>query len=416
MEVTTPSIELTLDVNEYLNEGADRIDMAFTVTPHGFTAGSHEKVVVAVIDCSGSMGGVKIGSAKKAVTTLIDMLPADTWFAIVTFSDGAQTLMALCQASDQNKSLARSAVSRIMANGTTEMSAGLTSALTEFRKRPGADGTCIFLTDGQNNNTDNPVLERVLQNWGRMQQSGQVFQTQCRGIGTDWKVDQLRTIADATMGGPPTPIFDAAHLEEDFKSCLQTAMSTALSDVRVKLWIPQNVTVLEFKQITPNLLKLDGKETVAPDGQTRIYGTGSWENESREFYGALQIAPRPVGKRVCAGRIGISYRAGGQDVSTDMQMIQVQWTDNQSLSARIPGGVAKATGQVELAASIQEGVKALEEGNVEMATERLGRAVKLAHDTGHEEMTERLRGIVDIVSQEEGTVRVKKASKEAIMD
>ncbi|HEY4002610.1 MAG TPA: VWA domain-containing protein [Candidatus Xenobia bacterium] len=416
----TPAITLSLDVNEFLNDGADRIDLAFTVNAHGFSAGgAHEKVVVAVIDCSGSMGeqgGQKINAARQACLKLIDMLSPSMYFSVVGFSDGASSIVELCEANLSNKTRAKGLVQNLKARGTTEMSAGLWQALREFLKRPNADGTCIFLTDGANNPDDNPKLETVLQKCVEQRQAGKVFQVQCRGVGTGWKVDQLRRIADMTLGGPPQPVFDAAALEQDFASCLQSAMSTTLSDVRVNLWVPQNVQVVELKQITPSLVKLDGSETLGPDGQTRIYSTGSWENESREFYGALKLAPRPVGKKVAAGRIGLSYRYGGPEVSTDLQMITVQWTDNQSLSARIPSGVAKATGQVELAASIQEGIKAYEAGDLDVATERLGRAVKLAHDTGHEEMTTRLRGMVEIVNPEEGTVRVKKASKEVLMD
>lgn len=413
------TLDVNLDVNEYLNENVDRIDAAFTVTANGFSGGSAARVVVAVLDVSGSMGeegGTKLNAARRATATLVDMLDPSTWFSVISFCDYCRIVTPLTQATPGAKQQAKGAITALKAEGTTKMSLGLQNALNEFMKQPGADGTCIFLTDGQNDADDQIPLEAQLKRCVELRQQGRVFQVQSRGIGLHWKVDQLRLIAERTLGEPPRPIFDAKALEQDFAACLQTAMSTALSDVRVNLWVPQNVSIVEMKQITPNLVKLSGAETLSPDGQTHIFTTGAWENEAREFYAALRIAPRPVGKRVCAGRVSISYRVGGQDHATVPQMIAVQWTDNQSLSARIPLGVAKATGQVELASNIQEGVKAYEDGNLEVATQKLGRAVQLAAQTGHDEMTTRLKGIVDIVNAEEGTVRVKKATKEAVMD
>jgi hypothetical protein len=64
-------------------------------------------------------------------------------------------------------------------------------------------------------------------------------------------------------------------------------------------------------------------------------------------------------------------------------------------------------------------VKALAAGNEDEATRKLGRAVQLAQKTGDDEMTARLKKIVDVEDAEAGTVKIKaKAadSKAAAMD
>ena len=53
-------------------------------------------------------------------------------------------------------------------------------------------------------------------------------------------------------------------------------------------------------------------------------------------------------------------------------------------------------------------MKAYEAGQHEVATVKLGRAVQLAVQTGNEEMTVRLQGLVDIVDPHQGTVRLKR--------
>ena len=60
------------------------------------------------------------------------------------------------------------------------------------------------------------------------------------------------------------------------------------------------------------------------------------------------------------------------------------WTDDEKQSAVINPRVANYTGQAELAERIQEGVKALEAGDEELATRALQRANELAEQTGHE--------------------------------
>jgi hypothetical protein len=70
--------------------------------------------------------------------------------------------------------------------------------------------------------------------------------------------------------------------------------------------------------------------------------------------------------------------------------------------------VAHYTGQAELAQSIQEGLEARDRGEIEVATAKLGKAVKLAHDSGNESTAKLLRKVVDIQDAATGTVRLKR--------
>ena len=89
-------------------------------------------------------------------------------------------------------------------------------------------------------------------------------------------------------------------------------------------------------------------------------------------------------------------------------LVKVTWTDDEALSTRINSRVAGYTGQAELAAAIQEGLEANKQGNEEVATARLGRAVALAHQAGNEDMARLLAGVVDVVDEATGTVRLKR--------
>jgi hypothetical protein len=78
------------------------------------------------------------------------------------------------------------------------------------------------------------------------------------------------------------------------------------------------------------------------------------------------------------------------------------------LTTRINPAVAHYTGQVELAQAIQEGLAAKAAGDTDTATNKLGRAVQLAKQTGNDEATSRLRKIVDVEDEDTGTVRLKR--------
>jgi hypothetical protein len=69
--------------------------------------------------------------------------------------------------------------------------------------------------------------------------------------------------------------------------------------------------------------------------------------------------------------------------------------------------VAHYTGQADLAQSIQDGMDARAHGDDDKATALLGKAVKIAHDSGNEATAKLLRKVVDVEDAETGTVRLK---------
>jgi hypothetical protein len=94
-------------------------------------------------------------------------------------------------------------------------------------------------------------------------------------------------------------------------------------------------------------------------------------------------------------------------VLTEM-LVLARWTDDTALSTKINPQVAHYTGQAELADVIQEGLKARDQGDLETATAKLGRAVQLANESGHEGTAKLLARVVDVVDAPTGTVRLKK--------
>jgi hypothetical protein len=394
--------------NEFLPAGAGEVHAIMTVTAGESTgAAAGQRLFGILCDVSGSMEGGKIVAAKAAMAKLVELLPPDCSFFIVTGSDDGHIVCPVLQADAANKRAALTAIHAVRSGGGTRISNWLNAALQLFLSTPafsapGAVRQALLLTDGQNDLLDGPPLEEALT------RCEGVFQCDCRGVGTDWKVGQLRHIADRLLGSTdiiPSP----AHIEADFRGILEKALTKTVSGVFLRLWTPQGAQVKFCKEVSPVITDLTGRaREVKP--QVREYPTGAWgKNETRDFHFCIEVPPGAVGDEVLAGRASLLYTLRGVENKAAEARILAVWTDDESKSTKINRVVAHYTGQAELAQSIQEGLDARAKGNVEKATVLLGKAVKIAHESGNEATAKLLRRVVDVEDADTGTVRLKQA-------
>ena len=387
--------------NQYLPTGASEVHAIMTVTAgQAIGAQSAGRLFGIICDVSGSMDGVKILAARAAMTRLVTMLPADCAFFIVTGSDNAKLISPVALATPSAKDRAIAAVRQLRAEGGTTISVWLQAALRQFQIQPGALKQALLLTDGQNDEADGPLLDQALT------ACEGVFQCDCRGVGTDWKVEQLRKIANKLLG--TTDIIPApAQIDADFQAILTKALGKTVSDVYIRLWTPLGAGILYCKQVSPEIVDLTQRaRQVKP--QIRDYPTGAWAKaETRDFHFCIQVKPGAVGDEVLAGRASLIYNINGIENKAAEARILAVWTDDEQKSTKIDRVVAHYTGQAELAQSIQDGLDARSRGDLERATALLGRAVQIAHESGNESTAKLLRNVVEIEDAETGTVRLK---------
>lgn len=387
--------------NEYLPAGTGEVHAIMTVTAgEGTAAVAAPRMFGILCDVSGSMEGGKIIAAKAALGKLVELLPADSSFFLVTGSDQASLVCPVSRADPASKQRAYAAIHAIRASGGTRISWWLRAALDQFQAAGTGIRQALLLTDGQNDLTDGTALEAALA------QCEGVFQCDCRGVGTDWKVEQLRHIAGRLLGTTdiiPSP----AQIDTDFRAILVKALSKTVSDVSLRLWTPQGARVKFCKEVSPAIVDLTARaREVKP--QMREYPTGAWaKGESRDFHFCIEVTPGAVGDEVLAGRASLVYAESGVENKVAEARVLAIWTDDEGKSTKINNVVAHYTGQAELAASIQQGLDARAHGDAEKATVLLGKAVKLAHDSGNEATARLLRRVVDVDDAEKGTVRLK---------
>jgi hypothetical protein len=404
-----PDFQLEVYQNEFLPEGAREVNAIVTVTAAGGTGGGGAVSVpaaeVIIVDCSGSMHvpPTKLRAAKAATIAAIDTLRDGVAFAVVAGTDTARVVypsrIGLVDANAKTRAEAKDAVGSLRANGGTAMGQWLQLADTLFIGRPTAMKHAILLTDGQNMHETPRQLARTLQ-----AVTGH-FVCDCRGVGTDWQVSELREIA-STLLGTVDIVAEPDELEADFRAMAASAMGKAVGDVALRLWTPQGATVKFVKQVEPSLADLTARR-VESAPRSGDYPTGSWGSESRDYHVCIEVAPAGVGEKMLAGRVSMVV-PGSNEVLGKGQILAL-WTDDTVLSTKISPEVAHYTGQAELASAIQEGLEARKAGDVETATAKLGRAVALATESGHSDTAKLLARVVDIEDAATGTVRLKRS-------
>jgi hypothetical protein len=389
--------------NEYLAEGAAEVNAVVTVTSTGSAQVPEESEAaeIIIIDISGSMNypATKLRAAQQATAAAIDCIRDGVWFGVIAGTKLAHQVYpfggSLAPASAYTRDEAKRAVAGLKAQGGTAIGAWLALANQLFSTVPASINHAILLTDGKDESETAADLEQALYtSQGR-------FQCDCRGVGTDWEVRELRKVASALLGTVDI-VANPAELTADFTSMVEQAMGKATAAVALRVWTPQTATVSFVKQVAPTIEDLTAKRSAVND-RVGDYPTGAWGDESRDYHVCVTVRPGAVGDEMLAARV--SLVVGDQVVS--QSLVKATWTDDAQLSTRINRAVAHYTGQAELAQVIQEGLEARKAGDDVTATMKLGRAAQLAAASGNEATTKLLSKVVDVEDAATGTVRLK---------
>ena len=403
-----PQFTLSVYQNEYLSEGAGEVNAIVTVTSTGAPTGASaaRAAQVIMVDCSGSMDypPTKMAAARQATKAAIDAIREGVPFAVVAGTHIARMVFPgteyLVPADYSSRAAAKAAVDRLTAGGGTAIGQWLSLADRLFTGHENAIRHAILLTDGKDEHESPDDLGSALMRCESR------FTCDCRGIGTDWVVAELRRISAGLLGTVDI-VADPSNLAADFQRMVEGAMGKAIADVRLRVWSPQGAMVKFVKQVAPTILDLSGKRV--PSGPLAAdYPTGAWGAESRDYHVCVAVRPGSVGDEMLAARASlVAIDSSGQAEVLGQGLVKAVWTDDAALSTKINRQVAHYTGQAELADAIQAGLEARKNGDLDTATAKLGRAVQLAAQSGNDDTAVLLSKVVDIDDPATGTVRLK---------
>jgi hypothetical protein len=409
-----PQFNVSVYQNEYLADGAAEVNAIVTVTSTGGPTGpsTARAAQVIMVDCSGSMDypPTKMAAARQATKAAIDAICEGVPFAVVAGTHVARMVFPgteyLVPADASTRAAAKAAVDRLTAGGGTAIGQWLAVADRLFTGHEDAIRHAILLTDGKDEHETPQDLDAAIARCeGR-------FSCDCRGVGTDWVVAELRRVANGLLGTVDI-VADPRGLAADFASMIEGAMGKAVADVRLRLWTPQGASVRYVKQVAPSVADITAKR-MATGPLAGDYPTGAWGAESRDYHVCVNVRPGTVGDEMLAGRASLVMIDGsGQATTLGQGLIKAVWTDDAALSTKINRQVAHYTGQAELADAIQTGLEARKNGDFDTATAKLGRAVQLAAESGNDDTAKLLSKVVEIDDPATGTVRLKSRVEDA---
>ena len=414
--MSEPNFSVEVFQNEYLPAGGRDVNAIVTVTAPdagnspgpGAAVDGGGRAEIIIVDCSGSMDypHAKIVQARAATAAAIDVIADGVAFAVIAGTQVARPVFPadgrLAIADAATRDTAKSMVSRLSPSGGTAMGTWLQLARQMFSSGTASLRHAILLTDGKNEHEPSEHLAAAIA------ECEGVFSCDCRGVGTDWEVAELRRISTGLLGTVDI-VADPAGLSADFESMMQAAMGKQVADVVLRIWTPQHAELQFVKQVAPSVVDLTARRS-ASGPQAGDYPTGAWaDSESRDYHVCVQVASAAIGQEMLAARVSL---VAGSEV-LGQGLVRAIWTDDEALSTRINPNVAHYTGQAELALAIQDGLEARKNGDEELATAKLGRAVALAAESGNEDTAKLLAKVVDVVDAATGTVRLKPKVEQA---
>jgi hypothetical protein len=389
--------------NEYLPVDGRRVDAVVTVEASGIgdratlPTGS---AIALMLDVSGSMHPRdKWLALQQAAAAAISGIEDGVHFVVIAGSDVAKAvyprLQGIATANSDTRAEAIYEVERMRPGGGTAIGRWLLEARDRLAPYETWVRQGILVTDGRDESETRDELYRAVC------ASQGVFQCDCRGVGTDWGVAELRWIASCLMGSVDI-VADPRDMAADFESLMTRAMGRRTADVRLRVWTPRGAAPSCVKQVAPVIDDLTSRAQ-SIDERTVEYATGAWGNETRDYHVAIAVQPQPVGSEMLAGRV--SLVVDGEVAS--QSLVKARWTDDVAESTRLHPRVAHYTSQVELADAIAEGLAARARGDVATATRKFGEAAQQASRSGNTDTLRLLAGVVEVLDAPTGTVRLR---------
>lgn len=193
-----------------------------------------------VIDRSGSMGGEKVRTAKRAALAVLDGLSERDTASVVVFDDHIDVVQAEAPVTALVKSHVAAELARIDARGSTALHEGwlvgcraiAADSAESFLETPTGVRRCFLLTDGQANVglTDPEALAQAA---AEVRTAAQVS-TSTFGIGIDYDEDLLGPMAESG-GGQFYHLRTPREIAATFISELEQVLGTLARDAHLEI-------------------------------------------------------------------------------------------------------------------------------------------------------------------------------------
>lgn len=316
-----------------------------------------------VVDRSSSMRGERLQQVKDAASRIIDMLGDDDYFALVTFNDRAEVVVAAQRA--RNKGDLKRMVGAVEAAGGTEMATGMALALQEIQRPMLSRGVSriLLLTDGRTYGDEGRCVEIARRAQGRG------IGLTALGIGNEWNEDLLETMA-ARENSRTQYITSAQEITQIFTDEVKRMHSIFAQDVTLRTEVRPGAMLRSLDRVRPfiaGVQALEEKELVW------TANLGDWPgSDSQAFLLEVVVPALPIGDHPLL-RLTLRYSLPGMNLhnqSADL-VLRLGVRDPASVSYEVDATVKHWLERL-VAYRLQAGAwQDMEAGRIEEATRRL---------------------------------------------
>ncbi|MFD5355318.1 hypothetical protein, partial [Streptomyces sp. NPDC058657] len=353
-----------LDVfcNQYLAPGATEGSVIVGVrsadSPPGRAATSAPRALVFLLGLSHELPEADFRTVTRAVRDAVDSLEEGVRFAVVAGSAYARMLypdtLRLVPASPTAKAAAHAALARLEPVRDAAFGRWVRLADRLFAGHPDALRTAILLADMKATAEPPEELAATLASCaGR-------FTCHARGIGVNWEVRQLTSLASA-LNGTTDLVHTPADLAPALAQILDSTRQAVVRDLALRITAPDGTRIRSVQQVAPTHEDLSFRGYPIGPGAFE-YPIDAPDDRQRDYHLLLDLPPGGPGATAPVGLDLTLLPPTGHGQSLDRRTIPFQWTDDDPRSSDIPPRAARYTGQEELARAIQEGLDAARDG------------------------------------------------------
>ena len=242
-------------------------DIAVTITmPKAAELRRPNIALAVVLDRSGSMHGEPLENAKAAASALVTSLADEDAFSIVTFSDRDELVVAMGKASKNHKAEALAAIDRIVDEGGTCTSCGISRGTTELESSTLATTgvkRMVLISDGQANEGiwDRDELVHLAQTT-----AADGISLSTVGVGLDFDEQTMIRLGENGHGNYYF-VKDTANLAAMFHTELTNISATVATDVQLMVTETAG-TQIEFAYGYP-MTRIEGGRVAIPVADLR---------------------------------------------------------------------------------------------------------------------------------------------------
>lgn len=326
-----------------------------------------------IIDRSTSMRGARIENVKLAALDLVNSLQPQDRLALIAFSDRAEVLMPSTEV--RNKVAFRSAISRLVPGGGTEIYQGLLSGLQEVRRHctDSYISHVILFTDGRTYGDESQALAEA------RRAGAQNIGISALGIGEDWNdvfLDDLARAGKGTSAYIRTP----SQVQKILRERIDELSTIVARGLRLKLTWNSSVRLCSISRVAPYLEMLD-----ISTGEPLLLGDLS--GEPLIVLLELAVQQSQTGERhIVSLNLEDTGRLDGQSGCLH-QSISAQFVRGQPKQEPVPVRLLNALSHLSVFRLQERAWKALDSGNPVQATQLLEFTSIQLLNMGHRELS-----------------------------